>query len=62
MNSSTVRIFRIGKKEDGSGNIGVLGTMDFPKVTVPLATGHFENRSQASVSYTSVVSRTIRRL
>ncbi|KAK7087866.1 hypothetical protein V1264_021863 [Littorina saxatilis] len=30
-NSNKVRVFKIGKKEDGSGNIGVLGTMDFPK-------------------------------
>ncbi|KAK7499108.1 hypothetical protein BaRGS_00009655, partial [Batillaria attramentaria] len=30
-NSNTVRIFRLGKKEDGSGNIGVVGTFDFPK-------------------------------
>ncbi|KAL8591952.1 hypothetical protein ACOMHN_020430 [Nucella lapillus] len=30
-NSNTVRVFRIGKKEDGSGNVGVLGTVDFPK-------------------------------
>jgi hypothetical protein len=27
-----MRVFKIGKKDDGSGNIGVLGTMDFPKV------------------------------
>ena len=31
-NSNSVRVFKIGKKEDGSGNVGVLGTMDFPKV------------------------------
>ncbi|XP_076473005.1 transducin beta-like protein 2 [Babylonia areolata] len=30
-NSNTVRVFRVGKKDDGSGNVGVLSTADFPK-------------------------------
>ncbi|PVD32850.1 hypothetical protein C0Q70_08297 [Pomacea canaliculata] len=32
-NGNKIRVFRLGKKDDGSGNVGVAGTMDFPQVS-----------------------------